>query len=53
VPVEKRVAFGPEVLSKLRDAIASAADMETVTKLERALKTGEISEDVASIIGFS
>ena len=51
-PVEKRVAFGPEVLAKLRDAIASASDMETVTKLERALKTGEISEDVASIVGF-
>ena len=53
VVIEKRVAFGPEVLAKLRDAIAAATDMETVNKLERALKTGEISEDVASIIGFS
>ena len=53
VAVERRVAFGPEILAKLREAIASATDMDTVTKLERALKTGEISEDVASIIGIS
>ena len=51
--VERKVAFGPEILSKLRDAITSATDMQTVSMLERALQTGEISEDVASILGIS
>jgi U2 small nuclear ribonucleoprotein A' len=53
IPAERKLAFGPEILSKLRDAITSATDMQTVTKLERALQTGELSEDVASILGIS
>ena len=51
--VEPRFTFSAEILSKLRVAITDATDMETVSKLEHALKTGEISGDVAALIGLS
>jgi U2 small nuclear ribonucleoprotein A' len=51
--VEPRFTFSAEILNKLRVAISDATDMETVSKLEHALKTGAISEDVAALIGLS
>ena len=47
----KPPAFSPEVLDKIQIAIMEATDMDVVNKLERALKTGELSPEVAALIG--
>ena len=48
----KKFAFSPEIHQRLGEAITAATDMDTITKLEKALKSGEISEEVAKMIGL-
>jgi U2 small nuclear ribonucleoprotein A' len=48
----KKFAFSEDILQKLGEAITAATDMDTITTLEKALKTGEISDEVARMIGL-
>jgi U2 small nuclear ribonucleoprotein A' len=50
---EKRAALAQDVLDKIRIALMEATDMDVVSKLERALKTGQIGPDVSSLIGIA
>lgn len=50
--VEVRPAFTPEILEKIQIAIMEATDMDVVNKLERALKTGELTREVSVLIGL-
>jgi U2 small nuclear ribonucleoprotein A' len=47
---ETRPAFTPEILHKIQVAIMEATDMDVVNKLERALKSGELSHEVSVIL---
>lgn len=50
--VEVRPAFSDEVLQKIQVAIMEATDMDVVNKLERALKTGQLTPEISAIIGM-
>ena len=50
--MDRKHALSREILDKLKDALNEAEDMDTINKLERALKTGEISDEIASMIGL-
>lgn len=47
-----KYALSQDVLSKIKLALTEAEDMDVVNKLERSLKTGEISDEVAELIGI-
>ena len=48
----RRYALSQDVLERIKLALTEAEDMDIVNKLERTLKTGEITDDVAKIIGL-
>jgi hypothetical protein len=48
----RKYALSQEVLSKIKIALTEAEDMAVVNELERTVKTGEISDEVAKIIGI-
>lgn len=49
---ERRLGLSQDILDKIQAAIIEATDMSVVDKLERTLKTGEISDDVAGMLGL-
>ena len=49
----RRFALNQEILNKIKIALTEAEDMSVVNLLERTLKTGEISDEVAKMIGIS
>ena len=51
--VERKFAISQQILMQIKIAITEASDMDVVNKLERALKTGDITDEVAKIIGLS
>jgi len=48
----KKFAFSQDILQRLGEAITAASDMDTITKLEKALKSGEITDEIAHMIGL-
>ena len=51
-PVEAKPALSQDILAKIRVALTEATDMDELNILERALKTGEISDQVAARLGL-
>jgi U2 small nuclear ribonucleoprotein A' len=50
---QAKPAFSAEILDKLQIAIMEATDIDVVTKLEKALMSGELTSDVSKLIGLS
>lgn len=45
-------ALSEDILNRIKIALMEATDMEVVGKLERSLKSGDITSDVAKLIGI-